>query len=340
MRVLKRIVLLLVLLVAVLAVVGLLLPRHVHVERSLVIEAPRATVFALVSGFRSFNKWSPWFEKDPEAKYVHEGPAAGVGAKLSWAGDPGKVGSGSQEIVESRPFESVTTALDFGSEGKATATFTLAPEGNATKVTWGFDSDLGMNPVGRYFGLLFDRMIGPDYEKGLAGLKSLAEGLPKADFSDLQVEVVQAVPATVACVAASSAQEEKAIGAAIGSAYAQIGRFLQAQRLKQAGPPITINTKWGDGVYEFDAAIPLDRAPDRDLPANSPVKVRQTYGGTALKAVHRGAYRDMPATYERLYAYAAAYGYEAAGPTWDEYASDPGSTPETDLITHIHMPVH
>src|SRR2546425_4588479 len=128
MVVLKKIVIALVLIAGALGVIGLLLPRQVHVERSAVIDAPRAAIFVQVNGYRNFNKWSPWFGKDPNAKYAYEGPEFGKGAKMSWSGDEKTVGSGSQEIIESRPFEAVTTSLDFGMQGKATATFTRSEE--------------------------------------------------------------------------------------------------------------------------------------------------------------------------------------------------------------------
>jgi len=70
MIIMKKIVLILVVLAVVLLVAGMLLPRSVHVERSAIIAAPRATVFALVNGFRSFGKWSPWAAKDPNARYT------------------------------------------------------------------------------------------------------------------------------------------------------------------------------------------------------------------------------------------------------------------------------
>lgn len=183
----KRVLLWGIGLVLLLAIVGLLLPRKVHLERSTMIDAPRATVFTLVNGYRNFNKWSPWFALDPSAKYTFEGASEGVGAKMSWVGDPGTIGSGSQEIIESKPFVLVRTKLDFGA-GLATATFALAAEGQKTRVTWSLDADMGMNPVSRYFGLVFDSMMGGDLEKGLAGLKKLAESLPadgpKAESSD------------------------------------------------------------------------------------------------------------------------------------------------------------
>lgn len=339
MRMVKKIALALVVIVVALAGIGLLLPRRPHVERSIVIAAPRATVFTLVNGFGSFNKWSPWAARDPQAQYAYEGPAAGIGAKMSWTGDPKKVGSGSQEITASVPYERVTTRLDFGAQGNATAQFTLTPEGDAIRVTWGFDADLGMNPVGRYFGLMFDGLIGPDYERGLAGLKTLAESLPKTDFAGLEVQEAQVAPVTVAFITATSARDEQAIASAVGGAFRQVTLFMSARGLKQAAAPITINTRWDDAGYEFDAAIPVDRAPQREVPAASAVKIKETYAGKALKVVHIGAYRDMPANYDRLTAYMAAAGYDPAGPPWDEYVTDPANTPEADLVTNIYMPV-
>jgi len=339
MAVLKKAAIVLIGTIVLLAVVGLALPRQAHVERSTVIQAPRATVFAVLNGFRLFNRWSPWSDADPDARYTYEGPAFGVGAKMAWSGDPETVGSGIQEIIESRHPDVIRTSLDFGDQGMANAAFSLAPEGEGTKVTWGFDSDLGMNPVGRYFGLMLDRWIGPDYEKGLARLKTFVEELPKTDFAGLEVEVVETTPVTVAFVETTCGKDEQAIAAAIGAAYAEVGRFLAAHRLKQAAPPITINTKWDDTGYLFDAAIPVDRAPDRGIPAASRVRVKTTYAGRALKVVHRGAYRNMASTYDRLMAYAAAHGYDHNGAPWDEYISDPGNIPEPDLVTNIYLPV-
>jgi len=339
MRMLKKIVFFVVVLVVLLAGIGMLLPRAVHVERTASIGAPPATVFALVNGYRLFNKWSPWFALDPDAQYSYEGPDFGAGAKMAWASAKKDVGSGSQTIVESRPNEMVRVELEFGDQGPATALWTLVPEGDGTKATWGLDADMGAGPIGRWFGLMMDRMVGKDYEKGLAGLKTLAESLPKTDFAGLVVEQVEVEPVTVAFIPATSARDEQAIAAAIGGAYGQVGLFLSKNKVKQAGAPITINRAWNESGYQFDAAIPIDRTPDKPVAADSPVQIKQTYGGKALKVVHKGAYHGMEATYDKLTAWMAAYGYESAGAPWDEYVSDPGKTAEADLVTNIVMPV-
>jgi effector-binding domain-containing protein len=339
MGVLKKIVIGLVILVVALVVIAFLLPGKVHVERSVVISARPATVFALVNGFRRFNEWSPWAAMDTAARYAYQGPVTGVGAKMSWVGNPKTVGTGSQSVLACRPYEMVRTALDFGRQGKATADFTLKPEGQGTRVTWGLDTDLGMNPIARYFGLMFDSMVGKDYERGLAGLKALAEQQPKTDFSDLVVEETEVQPVTVAYVATRSSQDSRDISARIATSYARIGGFMGANGLKQAGPARIINTMWDQKGYLFDAAIPVDREPAQAVPDNSPVKVKKTYAGRALKVVLKGPYSGMPAIYEKLMAYAEVCGYQSAGPTWDEYISNPADTPEAELTTNIYMPV-
>ncbi len=176
MRFLKYLGIGLAVLVATLYAVGLFLPDDVHVERSVMINASPERVFPYVNDFRRFNEWQPWAQLDPQTQFTHSGPATGVGARMKWSSEHPNVGRGSQEIIESQPNERVVTLLDFGEQGTAKSYLQLNAEGNSTKVTWGFDTDLQGDVVARYLGLMFDSWIGQDYEKGLASLKSLVEG--------------------------------------------------------------------------------------------------------------------------------------------------------------------
>jgi uncharacterized protein YndB with AHSA1/START domain len=173
-KLLKGIIWILALLVVGFVAGGYLLPNAVMVQRHAVINAPPEKLFALVDGYKRFNEWSPWAELDPKTQYTFEGPESGVGAKMSWASNNPNVGSGSQVITESVPNSHVGVDLDFGAMGKSQAYWDLKPEGTGTSATWGFKMKLdGM--MDRWFGLLMDRFIGPDYEKGLARVKALAE---------------------------------------------------------------------------------------------------------------------------------------------------------------------
>jgi len=170
----------LVVVVVVLVGGAYLLPRESHVERSIVIDRPAAAIFPLLESPKRFNQWSPWKDIDPNVRMSYSGPESGVGAAMAWNGNS-KVGRGSQIITEVVADQRVKTDLNFGDMGSAKAEWLLAPAGGGTTVRWTLDADVGNNPIGRYMGLFMDRMVGPDYERGLRQLKELAEKSPPPD---------------------------------------------------------------------------------------------------------------------------------------------------------------
>ncbi|WP_299983741.1 SRPBCC family protein [uncultured Ruegeria sp.] len=176
MRLIKRIRVTLIVIVLALVGVSYLLPSKAEVSRSITIDAPAAAIFPYVNSMQETEKWSPWLSRDPETKLSYSGPDSGVGNTLNWSSENPQVGTGSQEIVESVENQQVDTALDFGPMGTADASFVLQPEGSGTQVTWGFVSELGMNPMSRWMGLMMDNWVGGDYERGLENLKALVEG--------------------------------------------------------------------------------------------------------------------------------------------------------------------
>lgn len=162
---------------AVLAVIIAMQPSTYHVERSLVMNANAAKIFAKVNDLRAWESWSPWLKVDPEAKVSYDGPRAGKGAITRWEGNM-EVGAGSMSITDSKPQKSIDFALNFikPMEGDATSTFTFAPEGKGTKVTWSMDGK--NNFIGKAMSLVMscDEMIGGMYEEGLANLKTQVKG--------------------------------------------------------------------------------------------------------------------------------------------------------------------
>jgi uncharacterized protein YndB with AHSA1/START domain len=173
---------LLILLAVIIVAIGVFLgvasmqPADFRVQRSVTIAAPPATVFPHVNDLHKFQEWSPWAKLDPNAKMTYEGPEAGTGAKYEWFGND-KVGAGAMSITDSRPNEKVDFKLEFKKpmEATNTADFVFKPEGDKTSVTWGMSGqkNLIMKAVGMFMDC--DKMIGPDFEKGLSSLKTIAE---------------------------------------------------------------------------------------------------------------------------------------------------------------------
>jgi len=336
----RKLLLIFVLLTALFVAVGLLLPRQVHVERSVAVNRPAATVFTLLNSFRRFTEWSPWARLDPHASFAASGPEAGVGARLSWRGDPALVGNGWQQIIASEPYRRIVMDLDYGAQGKARAYFDIRGDRVGCRVTWGFDTDVtaGAGPLGgllgRYFGLFSDRWIGRDYERGLAAFKTLAESLPPQDFSDLDAEVVEVTPVEVLLASAGSARNPDAIAESLAGAYDEIMRFVKAHGLEVTGQPMAISRSGTPSGYEIEAAIPVQ--PD-DVQPEGRLHYGQSPAGRALRAVHVGPYDTTNATYSKAEAYLAAHGLESTGLSWEHYVSDPSRTPPEQVVTHIYF---
>ena len=163
-------------------------PDGYRVERSKKIDASAEVVYAQLDNFKSWGTWSPWEKRDPGMKKTFEGPASGVGAAYAWEGNK-DVGQGKMTITESKPPRGgtgetalITIRLEFLKPFASVATsgFEVKPEGDkAATVTWSMEGR--NNLMGKAFGIFMnmDKMIGGDFETGLANLKGIAEAEAK-----------------------------------------------------------------------------------------------------------------------------------------------------------------
>ena len=170
-----------ILLIVVLALVALLIaaafrPDTFRVERAIQINAPADRIYPLIDDFHRWTAWSPWEKRDPALKRDYSGAASGKGAVYAWEGNK-DVGQGRMEILEAVPPSRIVIKLDFLKpfEAHNTAEFTLQPAGGGTELRWVMH---GPQPyLFKLMNLLFnmDKMVGKDFEAGLASIKAIAE---------------------------------------------------------------------------------------------------------------------------------------------------------------------
>jgi uncharacterized protein YndB with AHSA1/START domain len=162
--------------IAVVLVLAATKPATLRVVRSIGIKAPAEKIFPLIVDFHQWRTWSPYENKDPAMKRSYSGADRGKGAVYGWDGDR-NVGSGRMEIRETSAPSKVVIQLDFFTpfEGHNTAEFTMLPQGGGTQVTWAMYGPANlMSRVMQVF-MNLDRMIGRDFEAGLANLKTITE---------------------------------------------------------------------------------------------------------------------------------------------------------------------
>ena len=198
--------------IAVLFLIGLALPRHAVVETSIRTDAQPATVFALINDFRQVSLWTTRYDADPNVRLVYRGPRRGVGATVSW--DSALIGSGTEVIVESRPFESVVTAVNPGEPGESSNRYRITAIGaigtgtggtgtggtvggtvgtvgtgtELTELTWRFETDYGFNVLARFMALLVRGVLEQELADGIRNLAALAESQPRTDSGDIEAQ--------------------------------------------------------------------------------------------------------------------------------------------------------
>jgi effector-binding domain-containing protein len=332
---LKKILLTLVVVMAILAVVSIFLPSKIHVSRSAVISVKPTVAFHQVNTLKNWKNWSHWDKMDPKMISVYEGPESGVGAMHSWSSDHRSVGTGSMTITESTEPSSILTSLTFGGT-TSHGGWLFEPFENGTQATVYMDMDLPF--YSRIFpGLMMNEWLGTDFEKALAGLREWCESLPVEEEKKTEwpVETINTSPVEALSIKVVTNQEN--FTTKMNEAYVQINEAITKQNLRQSGANYAIYYLWSKDTVSFEAGIPVDKKGNTDgvvtavsLPSVKAVKV-DYYGESAgTEKVHY--YIDE---------YVKANGITITGAPWEEYVTDPATEPDTSKwLTRVFYPVN
>jgi len=333
MKILRRILFIFLCIVLLLLATGLLLPGKVHVERRLLLNATPENIFYQLNTLQNWEKWSPWIQMDTSVKMQYSGPESGVGATYKWLSKNKDMGKGSLSIISSFPVDSIQFLMDYGKNGRSTGKFILKKENQGTNLTWSIESNLGMNPLSRWFGLFSDRMIGPDLEKGLANLDQLMAGLKIVDgYEIIEYEMPSRVLITDRDTASAATVTLK-----ISGMYNRIYRFLKSESLPPAGSPTAIFYHYSKMNFDIEACVPVDSILQVPEGINCIIKKMQK----TILVKYFGPYKSISEAYNALETYLNNNGLQVSGPGWEEYVTNPLIEPDSNKWqTNIYFPLN
>jgi effector-binding domain-containing protein/uncharacterized protein YndB with AHSA1/START domain len=332
MKTFKRIIVIILAIILLLILVAYILPKTYKVERSVYIPAKPELIYDLTSNFNKWMLWVPWTkELDSTAVFTLEGAEGQVGSVWRWDGK--KMGNGQMTATKFVPSQSIEYDLEFDhgkyrSKGK----ILIEKDADSCKVSWIDEGDLGYNPINRYFGLLMDKMMGPDFQKGLEKLKSVCQSRALWPRIDEKVMPEQ----TVILVRDSAGPDS--YSKVMNKGFTELMSAAKNSKLKIVGPAFAVYVKYDTvsmfGV--FDMGFPVEKAEK----GFARVRVEKIPAQKVVMAYYFGPYDKTADTYRYLDQYIKEAGLVQAGGPWEIYVSDPSMEKDpSKLETHIAFPV-
>jgi len=318
-------------LIAVLVIIAFILPKTYKVERVVYISADKDLIYSLTSNFNKWDLWVPWTkEMDSTAVFEIQGPDGQVGTIWKWKGK--KMGEGTMTATELIPGQLVAYDLSFNNGKYQSKGKVVIEAGDSCKVSWTDEGDLGYNPMARYMGLFMEKMMGPDFEKGLAKLKKIAEerkNWPKIEETKMPFQTVLLI---------RDSAGPKTFEKVMGNAFEEIIAYMKKNKNKQTGSPFAIYYKW-DSVTFFsvmDIGIPVEKVEK----GSGRIKFMNIPEQNVIKAVYFGPYDKTGPTYNALMQYIKENNKEMVGGPWEIYVTNPMEVKDTmKWQTDIVFPV-
>jgi effector-binding domain-containing protein len=332
MKTFRKIIIGLLVVIVILLIIAYVLPKNYKVERNVYIKADKALVYDLVRYLGKWDLWTIWNKQmDSTVQYTLTGTDGQIGVVRSWTGKV--LGDGEMSITGLTPGQEVDYSLAFNKgKYKSGGKFLFEAAGDSCRVTWTNEGDLGYNPIARYMGLFMGKMLGPDFEKGLANLKRISE----ERTSWPKIEEKQ-VPEQVALLVRDSAGPPD-YSKVMGRAYGEIMGLVKGKGLKCTGAPFAIYLRW-DSVTQFsvmDLGIPVEKAEK----GAGRVRVEKLPEQNVVMAYYFGPYDKTAKTYYILDQVIKESGKIVTSGPWEIYITDPMTEKDTaKWETDILFPV-
>ena len=325
MKVLKIIGLILLVIIVLIIVLGLIAPKKYEVERSVLINAPKEMVFNHVVKFRNWNAWSPWAEMDSTMTYTVEGRDGEEGSVYKWVGDPKITGSGEITNTGVKPNEEVTHHLHFilPWEDESDGYTRVADAEGGTKVSWGM---FGKNAFPMNIMFLFmsmDKMMGPDFERGLELLKGICEK-EAAAIASYEIKEV-----TFRAKRYAAIRQEVAFANMkdfFGKSFAALNQALKQNNARMMSAPSALYFTWDEALATSDMAAAI--ATNRTVKGDN-IEMIKLKGSKAFSIDYYGPYEGLGTAHTALGMYMKKNNLEFQMPAIEEYVTDPGSEPDS-----------
>lgn len=335
MKALKYIGLLLLTLLALFLLLGLVSTKKVHMERTTLIHAPVEMVQDVVRRFSTQKEWNPWKDYDPGMQVTLEGEDGTVGSKYSWSGNK-DVGKGYQMITNIAP-DYVGSEIVFEEpwSSKAQIGMKLAEEDGATRVTWSFDSETPFPWNAMNLFLNMDKLLGPDFEKGLVKLKTYIESNVDKKYRGYSIVESEQPARTFIGVRKTVAIPQ--ITAFFAEQFGKIHAAIQKAGIEMDGMPVGLYYTYDEKAGQTDmvAGIPVKGKPS--IPGFSTFEIP---AGLELRIDYFGAYDKMGEAHYAMEDYIKEKGLTSRVPVIEEYFSDPEMEPDTaKWLTRVIYPV-
>ncbi len=318
----------------VLVAVAYMLPGTASTQRSIIIKVPREAVFNEINELKYWGDWSPWHKIDTTMDIVYSTPSSGKYAYYAWDSKNSNLGKGKLTLVNSS-IDSIGTELYFmGENNPAYGSFYLKEVAEGTEVTWTFFSELGMNPMHRWMGLIMDKLIGNDYEKGLNSLKEVLE----TNISQVttKIEVIETKIAYTPFLSIRLKCSETDIPKNIGECFEKISACIDHCGIKQVASPFVIYHGHGK-IYDMECAIPTNKPATEIMDG---IKAGELKASKVLKASFYGDYALTSQAHEAIDAYAKVNNKTITGAPWEVYITDPMEEKDTTKwLSEIYYPV-
>ncbi len=317
-------------LVLLVLIASLLLPSSYVVKRSCMIRGSKNELFKEVADYSNWVHWSPWMEKDSTVKNTIDGSAMSIGHNMHWTSN--KSGNGSLVITAVNPSDSVRMQLQYNDmDMHSDMQFILEQKGDSVSISLISSGELKF--MSRIFGLLFDKMLGGDYERGLSRLKAYIES--NANTPSLKVEAVTVPARMVMLVSEKCATAE--IGKTLGRLYGEIGVQIGMQGLSMAGAPFAIYDSYDLNTVALQAGILINK-PGQTVDRVVYTELPET---KAIKADFYGPYTGLHDANQAMQTWLKTNKYKVSGSCWEVYVTDPLTEKDsTKILTQIYYPIN